>query len=167
MSWEKSHLPSLAKAVDCYGYISYICYKQASKQAQVSYFWHHYLGNTRRRYYLLNTLYCCTLILITFCIIRYYFQDIDFDGFKIFMDIFLEVETPDELVRHLFLSFVRYHPHPQQPQSKANVDGKTLKVHSRHTIMSSKFIRRGILYVFSTWLNNDVNLLLTSWIKVI
>ena len=44
-------------------------------------------------------------------------------GFKIFMDIFLEVETPDELCRHLFLSFVR------MPQS-ANPEGKTLQVNT-------------------------------------
>ena len=50
------------------------------------------------------------------------FQDIDFAGFKIFMDLFLETETPDDLVKHLFLSFVQS-PH------KALADGKTtLKV---------------------------------------
>ena len=48
-------------------------------------------------------------------------QDIDFGGFKIFMDIFLEVDTPDELCRHLFLSFVR------MPQC-TNTEGKTLQV---------------------------------------
>ena len=37
------------------------------------------------------------------------------------MDLFLETETPDDLVRHLFLSFVQS-PH------KATADGKTLKV---------------------------------------
>ena len=40
------------------------------------------------------------------------------------MDLFLETETPDDLVRHLFLSFVQS-PH------KAIADGKTLKVRER------------------------------------
>lgn len=35
------------------------------------------------------------------------FQDIDYDGFRKFLDTFLEVNTPEELCRHLFLSFVR------------------------------------------------------------
>ena len=54
-------------------------------------------------------------------------QEIDFAGFKIFMDIFLEVATPEDLCKHLFLSFVRV------PQT-ANIDGKILKV-----FMFSKF----------------------------
>ena len=43
------------------------------------------------------------------------------------MDIFLEVATPEDLCKHLFLSFVRV------PQT-ANIDGKILKV-----FMFSKF----------------------------
>ncbi|KAE8751879.1 hypothetical protein FOCC_FOCC001356, partial [Frankliniella occidentalis] len=45
--------------------------------------------------------------------------DIDFAGFRLFLDTFLEVETPDELCRHLFLSFVR-RPQPQPHPAGAN-----------------------------------------------
>ena len=34
-------------------------------------------------------------------------QDIDYDGFKLFMNTYLETEIPEELCRHLFLSFVK------------------------------------------------------------
>ncbi|KAI8441379.1 hypothetical protein MSG28_014994 [Choristoneura fumiferana] len=34
-------------------------------------------------------------------------RDIDFEGFRWFLDTFLELPAPDELSRHLFLSFVR------------------------------------------------------------
>ena len=34
-------------------------------------------------------------------------QEIDYDGFKIFMDKFLEIDAPTGLCQHLFLSFVR------------------------------------------------------------
>lgn len=34
-------------------------------------------------------------------------QDIDLEGFQQFMDIYLEIETPVELVKRLFLSFVK------------------------------------------------------------
>ncbi|KYB26618.1 Eye-specific diacylglycerol kinase-like Protein [Tribolium castaneum] len=40
-------------------------------------------------------------------LIKYGFGDIDYDGFRKFLDTFLEVTTPEELCRHLFLSFVR------------------------------------------------------------
>lgn len=37
----------------------------------------------------------------------FYFQDIDYETFRKFLDTFLEVRTPEELCRHLFLSFIR------------------------------------------------------------
>lgn len=45
--------------------------------------------------------------------------DIDYDGFRKFLDTYLEVATPDELSRHLFLSFVK--------KSARGVDGKAFK----------------------------------------
>jgi diacylglycerol kinase (ATP) len=51
------------------------------------------------------------------------FQDIDYEGFRLFMNTFLEVETPEELCRHLFLSFVKRHE--TRPQT---LDGKAMKV---------------------------------------
>ncbi|XP_046410513.1 diacylglycerol kinase 1 isoform X2 [Neodiprion fabricii] len=38
------------------------------------------------------------------------FRDIDYDGFRKFLDSYLEVGAPDELARHLFLSFVKKGP---------------------------------------------------------
>ncbi|XP_068225402.1 diacylglycerol kinase 1 isoform X4 [Palaemon carinicauda] len=44
--------------------------------------------------------------------------DIDYEGFRLFMDTYLEVDTPEELCRHLFLSFVkRPRPQPVEPKS--------------------------------------------------
>lgn len=34
-------------------------------------------------------------------------QDIDFDGFQKFLDLFLDCEAPADLSKHLFLSFLR------------------------------------------------------------
>ncbi|XP_061943249.1 diacylglycerol kinase 1 isoform X3 [Apis cerana] len=45
--------------------------------------------------------------------------DIDYEGFRKFLDTYLEVTTPDELSRHLFLSFVKKVPR--------GVDGKAFK----------------------------------------
>uniref|UniRef100_A0A1W7RAP3 Diacylglycerol kinase n=1 Tax=Hadrurus spadix TaxID=141984 RepID=A0A1W7RAP3_9SCOR len=46
--------------------------------------------------------------------------DIDYDGFQKFMDTYLEIETPTELVKHLFLSFVK--------KSPEIMDGRLLKM---------------------------------------
>ena len=43
-------------------------------------------------------------------------QDIDFEGFQKFIDLFLDCETPLELSQHLFLSFLR----PYQSQLSGN-----------------------------------------------
>ena len=43
-------------------------------------------------------------------------QDIDLEGFNKFMSIFLEVEAPEELCRHLFLSFLK------KPNSRGQSD---------------------------------------------
>ncbi|XP_067004259.1 diacylglycerol kinase 1 [Anabrus simplex] len=48
------------------------------------------------------------------------FQDIDYEGFRLFMDTYLEIDTPEELCRHLFLSFVK------KPE-RATIDGKAMK----------------------------------------
>lgn len=53
------------------------------------------------------------------------FQDIDYDGFRKFLDTYLEVSTPDDLSRHLFLSFIKKIPR--------GVDSKAFKV--RHIIL--------------------------------
>jgi hypothetical protein len=44
-------------------------------------------------------------------------QDIDFEGFQKFLDLFLDCDTPSELSKHLFLSFLR----PYQSQITGNV----------------------------------------------
>ncbi|XP_044739831.1 diacylglycerol kinase 1-like [Chrysoperla carnea] len=48
--------------------------------------------------------------------------DIDYDGFKKFLDTFLEVKTPEDLARHLFLSFVK-----RGTIQPPHVDGKAFK----------------------------------------
>ena len=35
------------------------------------------------------------------------FQTIDYPGFRLFMETYLECDVPDELCRHLFLSFIK------------------------------------------------------------
>lgn len=38
---------------------------------------------------------------------RFQLQDIDYDSFRRFLDAFLDCETPEELVKHLFVSFLK------------------------------------------------------------
>ncbi|EZA56115.1 Diacylglycerol kinase beta, partial [Ooceraea biroi] len=45
--------------------------------------------------------------------------DIDYEGFRKFLNSYLEIDTPDELCRHLFLSFVK--------KDSRGVDGKAFK----------------------------------------
>lgn len=44
---------------------------------------------------------------LIFIFFSLYLQDIDFDGFRRFLDAFLDCETPEELSRHLFVSFLK------------------------------------------------------------
>lgn len=67
-------------------------------------------------------------IIITIELILY--QDIDYEGFKLFMDTYLEVEMQDELCKRLFLSFVKRAP----TKTVSNVEGKVIKV-TRNTII--------------------------------
>jgi len=61
-----------------------------------------------------------------------YVQDVDYEGFKAFFNLYLEQEAPDELCRHLFLSFVKRPPalpesSPLSPSSTFP-DGKAIQV---------------------------------------
>ncbi|XP_077524835.1 diacyl glycerol kinase 1 isoform X1 [Amblyomma americanum] len=58
--------------------------------------------------------------------------DIDLEGFQAFMDTYLEMDTPRDLVKHLFLSFVRK---PAPPRAQI-ADGRLLKF--RH-LVAGKF----------------------------
>jgi hypothetical protein len=58
------------------------------------------------------------------------FQDIDYEGFKLFMDTYLEMEMQEELCKRLFLSFVKRTP----TKTVSNVDGKVIKVNNAITI---------------------------------
>lgn len=46
-------------------------------------------------------------------------QDIDFDGFRRFLDAFLDCETPLDLAKHLFVSFLKPNVTQAQLHGKA------------------------------------------------
>lgn len=64
--------------------------------------------------------------------------DIDYEGFQKFMDTYLEIETPRDLVKHLFLSFVK--------KTSETVDGKLLKYKS----LTKRLITKQMAAVTST-----------------
>ncbi|XP_064470994.1 diacylglycerol kinase 1-like isoform X2 [Ornithodoros turicata] len=64
--------------------------------------------------------------------------DIDLEGFQAFMDTYLEMDTPRDLVKHLFLSFVR----KSAPCRAQIADGRLLKF--RH-LVAGKFQKEEII----------------------
>lgn len=63
-------------------------------------------------------------------------QDIDYEGFKLFMDTYLEVEVHDELCKRLFLSFVKRTP----TKTTSNVEGKVIKVQHTPRILFLQYL---------------------------
>ncbi|GBM59257.1 hypothetical protein AVEN_205087-1 [Araneus ventricosus] len=60
-----------------------------------------------------------------FSLARIEVKDIDYEGFQLFMDSYLEIPTPRDLVTRLFLSFVK---RPTATQATPSVDGRLLKM---------------------------------------
>ncbi|VEN43926.1 unnamed protein product, partial [Callosobruchus maculatus] len=67
------------------------------------------------------------IVLINLSMMIFLSRDIDYEGFHKFIDTFLEVRTPEELCRHLFLSFMKR----SEPK---NIEGKAFK---EMTVLSS------------------------------
>ncbi|XP_033124177.1 diacylglycerol kinase beta-like isoform X4 [Anneissia japonica] len=82
-------------------------------------------------------------------------QPIDYQGFKLFMETYLDVDMPEDLCRHLFLSFVKKAPstvaapsenkegsaigdpavsHSRSSSKKSNASNGTTSVHHEHTL---------------------------------
>lgn len=49
-------------------------------------------------------------------------KPINYEGFKLFMETYLEVDMPEDLCRHLFLSFVKKTPGARALTMKGNKD---------------------------------------------
>lgn len=79
-------------------------------------------------------------------------QDIDYKSFKLFMDDYLDITTPEELCRHLFISFIK----KSSPNSdKAQEDeSQTMKV--RHVLLKIIIHFLIILKVFYVWSNTII-----------
>ena len=57
-----------------------------------------------------------------------FLQAIDYEGFKLFMEVYLEVDTPEDLCKHLFLSFVKKQEPSQTPLAGKSALGKECHV---------------------------------------
>ena len=58
------------------------------------------------------------------CISYLYFQPIDYEGFRLFMETYLEADIGEELCKHLFLSFIKKSsglPNPSQGNKEFGV----------------------------------------------
>lgn len=66
--------------------------------------------------------------ILYFGFLFFHLQDIDFDGFRRFLDAFLDCEAPEELSRHLFLSFLK--PSVTQSQIQAKIFNQMAAVSS-------------------------------------